>query len=73
MAAREHEYRKSHVPHHGKKKNYPHNRPWRSKVFEMLRIPHGPDNRLTDGGEIASLTLQPRSACTETFFLYLWY
>jgi hypothetical protein len=28
----------------------------------MLRIPHSLDNRLTDGGEVVSLTHWPRSA-----------
>jgi hypothetical protein len=30
--------------------------PW---VYETLKLPHFLDNRLTDGGEVISLTLRP--------------
>jgi hypothetical protein len=36
----------------------------------MLRIPHCLDNRLTDGGEVGSLTRRPCSIPHELFFLF---
>jgi hypothetical protein len=38
----------------------------------MLRIPHCPDNQLTDGGEIVSLTCWQRSN-PQKFFFHFWY
>jgi hypothetical protein len=35
------------------------NRPWRSIGCEKLRLTHFLDNRLTDGGEVVSLTRRP--------------
>jgi hypothetical protein len=42
-----------------KVKRYPCNRPWRLYGCETSRLPRLLDNRLTDGGEVASLTRQP--------------
>jgi hypothetical protein len=41
------------------RKNYPCNRPWRPTGCETTRLPHFLDNRLTDGGEVVSLTRRP--------------
>jgi hypothetical protein len=41
------------------------------KGCEILRIPHYPYNRLTDGGEVVGLTHRSRSIPTETVFLLL--
>jgi hypothetical protein len=34
----------------------------------VLRIPHCPDNRLTDGGEVVSLTRRPSSTSQKYYF-----
>jgi hypothetical protein len=49
-----------------KKKKYPRNRP-----FEMLRIPHGLDNRLTDDGKVVSPAHRLRSTPKTIIFLLL--
>jgi hypothetical protein len=36
---------------------------------EMSRVPHCLDNRLTDGGEVVSLTLQPHSSPQKHFLV----
>jgi hypothetical protein len=36
---------------------------------EMLRIPHCVDNRLTDGGQVVSLTRRPRSTLQKHIFI----
>jgi hypothetical protein len=39
----------------------------------MLRIPHCPDNRLTDGGKVVSLTRRPLLYSRVALFFGLWY
>jgi hypothetical protein len=39
----------------------------------MFRIPPCLDSRLTDGGEVVSLTRRPSLYSPETLFLCLWY
>jgi hypothetical protein len=38
------------------------NRQWKLVGWEMVRIPHCLDSRLTDDGKLDNLTHQPRSA-----------
>jgi hypothetical protein len=47
------------ILHHAKRQSYPCNRPWRTIHLETSRLPHFLDNRLTDDGEVVSLTRRP--------------
>jgi hypothetical protein len=50
------------------KQIYSHNRPWRPVDLKTLRIPGCLDSRLTEGGNIVSLTHRPLSASQKNYF-----
>jgi hypothetical protein len=51
---------------------YPHNRPWRLKICDVLRIQHCLGNWFTDGPEV-SITHRPYCTFQTDFYFVFWY